>query len=99
MTAQAIVGCALRLGGAFLLGSVPYANYVARLTTGTDLRRVGTGTVSASAVYQVAGILTFLFVSLLDLGKGAAAAMLPRRSNVGTVAAAAGLVVVGHAWS
>lgn len=99
MTAQAMAGRALRVNGAFLLGSVPFSRYVTHLAAGTDLRRVGSGTVSASGVYQVAGIGPFLLVCLLDVGKGTAAAMLARRSNTATAAAAAGLVVVGHAWS
>ncbi len=99
MTARAMAGHALRLAGAFLLGSVPFSRYVAHFTVGTDLRRVGSGTVSASGVYQVAGAVPFLLVCLLDFGKGAAAVMLARRSNTAMVAAAAGLVVIGHAWS
>ena len=99
MMARAMAGPALRLGGAFLLGSVPFSRYVAHLVAGTDLRRVGSGTVSASGVYQVAGTQPFLLVCLLDAGKGAAAMRVVRRSGTGTVAAAAALVVVGHAWS
>jgi glycerol-3-phosphate acyltransferase PlsY len=80
------------------VGSVPFSDYVARLAAGADLRRVGNGTVSASGVYQVAGTGPFLLVCLLDIGKGAVVARLTRRSGTAT-AAAAGLVIAGHAWS
>jgi glycerol-3-phosphate acyltransferase PlsY len=90
---------ALRLGGLFILGSVPFAQWAARVTAGQDLRRVGSGTVSASGVFRVAGPVPFLLVCLLDVGKGAAAVVLTRRSPVGASAAAAGLVIAGHDWS
>jgi hypothetical protein len=99
MTARAVAVHALRLGGAFFLGSIPFSEYVAQLAAGRDLRRIGNGTVSASGVYQVAGTVPFLLVCLLDVGKGATAAMLARRSHHATVVAAVGLVIVGHAWS
>lgn len=40
---------------AFAAGSIPFSNLAARRARGVDLRRVGTGTVSGSALYRVAG--------------------------------------------
>ncbi|MBM3658949.1 MAG: glycerol-3-phosphate acyltransferase, partial [Actinobacteria bacterium] len=40
---------------AFLAGSIPFTNIAARCTRGVDLRGVGTGTVSGTALYRVAG--------------------------------------------
>jgi acyl phosphate:glycerol-3-phosphate acyltransferase len=83
------------LCGAFALGSLSFADLVARMAADADLRRVGTGTVSATNVYRVAGVGPFLAVAMLDVGKGAVAAKLAARSP----ASAAALVVVGHNWS
>jgi len=90
---------ALRLGTVLLLGSIPVSNIISRATTGQDLRYVGTGTVSASNLYQAAGIGPFAAACLLDLGKGAIAAGLVRHRHPGLIAAAAGLAVAGHNWS
>lgn len=90
---------AMRLGGALLIGSVPVANIISRATTGQDLRRVGTGTVSASGLYRVGGFGPFMAACLLDISKGAIVAELVRSRPPVVVAAAAGLTVAGHNWS
>jgi glycerol-3-phosphate acyltransferase PlsY len=90
---------ALRLGGALLLGSIPVSNIISRVTAGQDLRDVGTGTVSPSNLYRVAGIRPFTVACLLDLGKGGISAALVRHRHPALVAAAAGLAVTGHNWS
>jgi glycerol-3-phosphate acyltransferase PlsY len=90
---------AVRLGGALLLGSVPVANIISLAATGQDLRRVGTGTVSSSGLYQVGGIAPFAAACLLDIGKGAVVAALVRHRPPAVVAVAAGLAVAGHNWS
>jgi glycerol-3-phosphate acyltransferase PlsY len=84
-----------RLGGVYALGSVSFADLVARRVAGADLRLVGTGTVSAANVHRVAGVPAFLAVALLDVGKGAAAA----RMAADRPALGAALVVAGHNWS
>jgi glycerol-3-phosphate acyltransferase PlsY len=43
------------LGLSFLAGSTPSSNIAARRRASVDLRDVGTGTVSGSALYRVAG--------------------------------------------
>ncbi|NES28116.1 hypothetical protein GCE86_08790 [Micromonospora terminaliae] len=88
-----------RLAAALLLGSVPFAQWVARVAAAQDLRRVDNGTVSATGVFRVAGHLPFVAVCLLDVGKGATAALMIRHLPPGTRAVGAGLVVVGHNWS
>jgi glycerol-3-phosphate acyltransferase PlsY len=89
----------VRLGSALLLGSIPVSNIISRATTGQDLRDVGTGTVSPSNLYQVAGIGPFAAACLLELGKGCFSAALVRYRHPTLVAAAAGLAVTGHNWS
>jgi acyl phosphate:glycerol-3-phosphate acyltransferase len=99
MRARPMLAPTLRLGGAVLVGSIPFAQAVARAAAGADLRRVGTGTVSATNVYRVAGVRAFALACALDVAKGAvAAALAGRRRPVGTALAAAS-VVAAHNWS
>jgi glycerol-3-phosphate acyltransferase PlsY len=99
MTSHPTVPVALRLGGSLLLGSIPFSNVIARSVTGHDLRTIGTGTVSPTNVYRLAGSRPFATACLLDLTKGAIAAALVRDRHPALVAAAAGLAVTGHNWS
>ena len=99
MAAHHAVSVTMRLGGSLLLGSIPFSNILARAVTGYDLRTVGTGTVSPTNVYRLAGPRLFATACLLDLAKGAVAAALVRDRRPTVVAAAAGLAVAGHNWS
>jgi len=87
------------LAGAFLTGSIPFAHAIARTVAGADLRAVGTGTVSASGVYSVAGTLPFAAACLLDVGKGAISVALVRRRHPAVAALSAGLAIAGHNWA
>jgi glycerol-3-phosphate acyltransferase PlsY len=89
----------LKLTGAFLLGAMPFANIVARVTADEDLRSVGNGTVSATAVYQVAGFRSFAVSCALDVAKGIAAVSLAGEDQPAFLATAAGLAITGHNWS
>jgi len=99
MAAHPAISVTLRLGGSLLLGSIPFSNIVARSVTGHDLRIIGTGTVSPTNVYRVAGSRPFATACLLDLAKGAMAAVLVKDRHAALVAAAAGLTITGHNWS
>jgi glycerol-3-phosphate acyltransferase PlsY len=99
MAAHPAISVTLRLGGSLLLGSIPFSNIVARSVTGHDLRTIGTGTVSPTNVYRVAGSRPFAVACLLDLAKGAMAAVLVKDRHPVFVAAAAGLTITGHNWS
>jgi glycerol-3-phosphate acyltransferase PlsY len=89
---------ALGLGIGFLAGAVPFSNLAARRLRGVDLRRVGTGTVSGTALYQVAGFGPLAVAGLLDVAKGAAGPLLVGRRRP-AAALACGLAVAGHNWS
>jgi glycerol-3-phosphate acyltransferase PlsY len=84
---------------AYLAGSVPFSNVVARWRTGRDLRQVGTGTVSGSGLYEVAGFPSLVLGGSLDVVKGAVGPLLagPDRPVLAAVSGAAG--VGGHNWS
>jgi glycerol-3-phosphate acyltransferase PlsY len=98
---------------AYLGGAVPFSNLVSARISGVDLRRVGSGTVSGTGLYRVAGFRPLVLAGILDVAKGAAVAALARtvgearrpgrtsrwRAPSVTEGAAAGLVVAGHNWS
>lgn len=84
---------------AYLLGSLPFSNLAAGRLHGVDLRTVGTGTVSGTGLYRVAGFRALAAVGCLDLAKGALAAAIGRRDGPGFQATTAGLALAGHNWS
>lgn len=87
------------LAGAWLAGSVPVSQLAARRASGADLRSVGSGTVSGSSLFEVAGFGPLAVAGVAELAKGAAGPLLagPARRGLGAMAAA--LAVVGHDWS
>jgi Glycerol-3-phosphate acyltransferase len=90
---------ALGLGIGFWAGAVPFSNLAARRFSGVDLRRVGTGTVSGTALYQVAGFGPLAVAGLLDVAKGTIGPLLVGRRRPVAAALACGLAVAGHNWS
>jgi glycerol-3-phosphate acyltransferase PlsY len=88
----------LGLGAAFLAGGIPFSNIAARLTSGVDLRGVGSGTVSGTGLYRVAGFGPLAVAGVLEVGKGAAGPLLVGRDHL-AAPLAAGLAVAGHNWS
>ncbi len=84
----------------FVFGAIPFSQIVARFTRGIDLREVETGTVSGTALYRVAGFAPLALAGVLDVTKGAAAALLgggPDRFIVASICS--GAAVAGHNWS
>lgn len=90
----------LLLLGAYVLGSIPFAQVLARLK-GVDLRRRGTGNVGAGNLTKTVGPSWGLAAGVLDGLKGLIPVFLSLRAGFGP--GAAGLVglasVVGHNWS
>lgn len=87
------------LAVAYLTGSVPFAQIAARVLRATDLRRVGSGTVSGTALYEVAGFGPLAVAGILEVAKGAVGPRLAGRERPYLAAAAGGAAVVGHNWS
>ncbi|MGA7271454.1 MAG: glycerol-3-phosphate acyltransferase, partial [Acidimicrobiia bacterium] len=54
----------------YLVGSIPFSGLVARLLRGVDLRDYGTGTVSGTGLYRVAGFGPLVVGGVLDVAKG-----------------------------
>ncbi|HEY8526395.1 MAG TPA: glycerol-3-phosphate acyltransferase [Acidimicrobiales bacterium] len=90
---------AVVLVAAGLAGSIPFSNLAARLRAGVDLRDVGTGTVSGTALFDVAGFGALAVAGVCDVAKGAVGPVLagPERPRLAAAATAAG--VAAHNWS
>ena len=90
----------LLLLGAYVLGSVPFAQVLAR-AHGIDLRNDGTGNVGAGNLTKTVGPWWGLAAGVLDGLKGLLPVYLTMRAGLGP--GAAGLVgvaaVIGHNWS
>ncbi len=86
------------VGLAFLAGAVPFTNIAARRLRGVDLRDVGTGTVSGTSLYRVAGFVPLAVAGVADILKGAVGPAVAG-DRPGLAAAAAGAAVAGHNWS
>lgn len=86
--------------GAYLLGSIPFAQVAARFK-GIDLREVGSGNVGAGNLSREVGWKWGVVVAVLDGLKGLAPVWLARHFGLGLGAAGmAGIAaVVGHNWS
>lgn len=91
--------CIIILG--YLLGSFPVAYWVTRLTTGRDLRRIGTGNVGVMATFLHAGPRRGLLVMLLEGAKGFGAVLMAQQLVGDERASALALlaVVIGTNWS
>lgn len=89
------------VGAAYALGSVPVSYLVARRTRGIDIRRVGSGNVGASNVYQTVSRALVVPVGLTQVAQGAAGPLLARAAGFGAgeQAAAGVAAVVANDWN
>lgn len=100
MPDPSIVYWPLMLAGAYLLGSVPFAQVLARLN-GVDLRDAGSQNVGAGNLTRQVGLPWGTAAAILDGLKGLIPVWLAREGGLGL--GAAGIVglaaVIGHNWS
>lgn len=87
------------LVGAYLIGSLPFAYLVARVSSGSDLRRLGSGTVSGTGVGRSSGFWPMAVAGIMDIAKGAAAVLPTAGERPLLAAGCAGAVAAGHNWS
>src|SRR2546423_4428071 len=87
------------LSAAYVSGAIPFSNLMATRRRGVDLRDVGSGTVSGTSLYQVAGFGALAVAGICDIAKGAVGPALAGRDRPVLQAAACGVAVVGHNWS
>ena len=83
---------------AFAAGAVPFSYLIAQSLARTDLRQVGTGTVSGTGLYRVAGFIPLVVGGLCDVGKGALGPFLADDRWL-LMAFAGAASVIGHNWS
>ena len=55
---------------AYLLGGLPFGYWFVRLTSGKDIRTIGSGNIGATNVQRTAGMKAGLMVLVLDILKG-----------------------------
>lgn len=90
---------ALSIVIAYLLGSIPFAYLIGRLS-GLDIRKVGDRNVGAFNVFRHAGLVAGMATLITDVGKGALAIIIAKvLSGHELVVFGAGVAaVIGHAW-
>jgi glycerol-3-phosphate acyltransferase PlsY len=83
----------------FAAGAVPFSGIAAKLISGVDLRRHGSGTVSGSGLYEVAGFGPLAIAGSLDVAKGAIGPLLAGSCRPALSALAGAAAITGHNWS
>jgi glycerol-3-phosphate acyltransferase PlsY len=96
---KALAGGALVVGFAYFAGALPLSNFAARRLRRVDLRDVGSGTVSGTSLYRVAGFAPLAAVGVLEVAKGTLGPLAAGRSRPALAAIAGGAAVAGHNWS
>jgi acyl phosphate:glycerol-3-phosphate acyltransferase len=90
----------LIIAAAYLIGSIPFALFLARCWGAADLRRIGSGNLGAANVLRASGLTAGVLVAALDIAKGAVSVVLAQRlGGAGAGPAAAGVAaIVGHVY-
>jgi glycerol-3-phosphate acyltransferase PlsY len=89
----------LAVPAAFAAGSIPFSYLAARAVAGVDLREVGSGTVSGSGLFKVAGFGPLAAAGILEVAKGAVGPAIAGRDRPVLAALASAAGVAGHNWS
>ena len=86
---------------AYLLGGLPFGYWFVRLSTGKDIRSMGSGNIGATNVHRTSGGKAGIIVLLLDILKGYLAVLiagLVNKSDATALALATVAVVLGHCY-
>jgi glycerol-3-phosphate acyltransferase PlsY len=86
---------------AYFIGGIPFGYWFVRLTSGKDIRMMGSGNIGATNVHRTQGGKAGLIVLLLDILKGLLAVLFAAwltRSDDVALALAAIFVMVGHCY-
>ena len=89
-------------GLSYLLGSIPFGLLFARLTTGQDIRAIGSGRTGTTNTLRAAGYPIAILTFILDMAKSAAGVWLARWLAPGQIwmeVLAPIAVIVGHNYS
>jgi glycerol-3-phosphate acyltransferase PlsY len=87
------------LAVAFLAGSIPNSQIAAWWRAGVDLRTVGSGTVSGTSLYRVAGFVPLALAGIADIAKATVGPLIAGRDRPVLAACAGGVAIAGHNWS
>lgn len=101
MIVNGIITILIMIAAGYLIGSIPTAYILTRITTGQDIRKLGGGNVGTLNTFLRVGHGTAILVALIDICKGVAAAALAHwvlHMDEVYVLAACAAVVVGHNW-
>jgi glycerol-3-phosphate acyltransferase PlsY len=88
----------LLVAAGYLLGSLPWGLWLPRLVAGIDVRTLGSGNIGATNVWRTLGFKLGLAVALLDIAKGAAAAILGRWLGDDLIGVLAGCAAMAGHW-
>src|SRR4030065_2012301 len=90
---------ALSLAIAYLLGSIPFAYIIGKLS-GLDIRKIGDRNVGTFNIFRHAGLIAGIATLTADVGKGALAIVIAKAiSGHELVVFGAGVAaVIGHNW-
>jgi acyl phosphate:glycerol-3-phosphate acyltransferase len=85
----------------YLIGSIPFSFIVAWFWNRSNIIEEGDGHISATAVYRRVGLIPFVIVLLLDIGKGVCAVYVALLMNASPwIIVSAGIAAIaGHCWS
>ncbi|HSC90737.1 MAG TPA: glycerol-3-phosphate 1-O-acyltransferase PlsY [Gaiellaceae bacterium] len=85
------------MAAGYILGSMPWGYWLPRLLRGVDIRTLGSGNPGATNVWRSLGFRFGIAVAVLDIAKGAAAALLGMWLGGDLVGVLAGVAaMVGH---
>jgi glycerol-3-phosphate acyltransferase PlsY len=96
-----MLGPALVVLAAYLIGAIPIAYVFGRAIKGIDLREYGSANVGASNVYQSVARWAVVPVGLMEIGQGMAGVMLAKflGQDLGLQVAAGLAAIMGQTWS
>ena len=86
---------------AYLLGGMPFGYWFVKLSSGEDIRALGSGNIGATNVHRTRGTKAGVIVLLLDIAKGLAAVWIAAGATKGdprAEALAAVAVLLGHCY-
>lgn len=83
----------------YAAGSVPFSQLVALLVATADLRHTGSGTVSGTGLFEVAGFGPLAAAGVFEVAKGALGPALCGRTRPYLGALSAAAAIAGHNWS
>jgi glycerol-3-phosphate acyltransferase PlsY len=87
----------LLIAAGYVLGSMPWGYWLPRVLRGVDIRTLGSGNPGATNVWRALGFRFGVAVALLDIAKGAVAALLGLWLGSDLVGVLAGIAaMVGH---